>query len=146
MMSKVNWALVASLSAAALMLATNDTSARSGGGGRGSVSASRPISAPLIARHRHFNKGGTGAFWPGDFGNYGNYGPSDGGPYAAVTQPTIDVPRGTCTYDIPWDWAHRCPPAVAPTEKAYAPSCPTEVMKFPGRDGTEQTVNITRCY
>ena len=138
--SRISWALVASLSAAALLLATSETSARAGA--RGGVS--RPIAAPLIARHHHHNRG-TGDFWPG-VGDYGTSGATDGGPYAAVTQPGYDTPRATCTYDIPWDWAHRCPPAVAPTEKAYAPSCPTEVMKFPGRDGTEQTVNITRCY
>jgi hypothetical protein len=96
-----------------------------------------------MARHFHRHRNG-GAFWPGDYG-YGA-GPTDGGPYAEVAQPTYDAPRTTCTYDIPWDWAHRCPPAVAPTEKAYAPSCPTEVMKFPGPDGAERTVNITRCY
>ena len=127
------------------MLATNDTAARSGGVARGAVP--RPISAPFVARHHRLRNGG-GAFWPGvgDYGDYGYYGPTDGGPYAAVTAPVYDGPRYTCTADIPWDWAHRCPPAVAPSDKPYAPSCPTEVMKFPGRDGTEQTVNVTRCY
>jgi hypothetical protein len=142
--SPFSWALVASLSAAALMLATSDSFARSAGAARGGV-APRPFAAPFIARHHHHRN--DGAFWPGvgDYG-YGN-GPTDGGPYAAVTtQPTYEGPRYTCSYDMPWDWAHRCPPAVAPSDKPYAPSCPTEVMKFPGRDGTEQTVNVTRCY
>jgi hypothetical protein len=125
------------------MLATNDASARTGGA-RGAVVAPRPVAKPFIARHRHQINGGV--FWPG-IGDDSYYGPTDGGPYAAVTtQPAYDGPRYTCTYDIPWDWAHRCPPAVAPSDKPYAPSCPTEVMKFPGRDGTEQTVNVTRCY
>ena len=137
---KLSWALVASLSAAALMLATSDTSARSGGAGRGGIA-----SHAFFARHHHHFRN-DGAFWPG-IGDYGyGSGPSDGGPYAAVAQPTLEGPRYTCTYDMPWDWAHRCPPAVAPSDKPYAPSCPTEVMKFPGRDGTEQTVNVTRCY
>ena len=143
-----SWAVVATLSLAALILATNDTSARSGGGARGAVAAARPFPAPFIARHRHHFNGGAfngGAFWPG-IGDYGYYGPTDGGSYAAVTAPAYDGPRYTCTGDIPWDWAHRCPPAVVPSDKPYAPSCPTEVMKFPGRDGTEQTVNVTRCY
>ena len=111
---------------------------------RGTVGAARPIAAPLLARHHHHQRNG-GAFWPGD---YGSYGAPDGGPYAEVTttQPAYEAPRATCTYDMPWDWAHRCPPAVAPSDKPYAPSCPTEVMKFTGRDGTEQTVNVTRCY
>jgi hypothetical protein len=135
---RLHRALVASLSVIALMLAANDTSARPGGAARGVIATPHAF----IGRHHHRN---IGAFWP-SVGDYG-YGPTtDGGPYAAVTQPTYDAPRSTCTYDMPWDWAHRCPPAVAPSEKAYAPSCPTEVMKFPGRDGTEQTVNITRCY
>ncbi len=131
------------------MLATNEASARSGGGARSGVVATHPFAAPFIARHRHrFNNGAFngGAFWPGA-GDYGNYGYTDGGSYAAIsTQPVYDGPRYTCTADIPWDWAHRCPPAVVPSDKPYAPSCPTEVMKFPGRDGTEQTVNVTRCY
>jgi hypothetical protein len=139
---RVSLALVASLSAAALLLATSETSARAGA--RGGVA--RPGAAPLIARHHHHNRGGVGEFWPGDYGDYGTSDATDGGPYAAVAQPTYEAPRATCTYDMPWDWAHRCPPAVAPTEKAYAPSCPTEVMKVPGRYGTEQTVNVTRCY
>jgi hypothetical protein len=128
------------------MLATNETSARSGGGARGGVVAGRPFAAPFAHHHHHHHRNIDGTFWPG-VGDFGAYGPTDGGPYAAVTsQPVYDGPRYTCTQDIPWDWAHRCPPTVAPTAKAYAPSCPTEVMKFPGRDGTEQTVNITRCY
>jgi hypothetical protein len=145
MTSKIHWALVASLSAATLVVATNATSARSGGAARGAATAPHPITAPAIARRHHRIGGFGGAFWPGDFGNYGG---TDGGPYAEVpmTQPTYEGPRYTCTYDMPWDWAHRCPPAVAPSAKPYAPSCPTEVMKFPGRDGTEQTVNVTRCY
>jgi len=128
------------------MLATSDSSARPGGAARGGV-APRPFAAPFIARHHHHHHRNDGAFWPG-VGDYGyGYGPTDGGPYAAVTtQPAYEGPRYTCTYDMPWDWAHRCPPAVAPSDKPYAPSCPTEVMKFPGRDGTEQTVNVTRCY
>jgi hypothetical protein len=134
-------ALVASLGAAALIIPSHHAFARSGAAAaHGPVAAPRPVST---ARHYHRRRNG-GSYWPGDYGY--DYGATDGGPYAAVAQPTYEAPRATCTYDMPWDWAHRCPPAVAPTEKAYAPSCPTEVMKFPGRDGAEQTVNITRCY
>ncbi len=129
------------------MLPTTETSARSGGVAHGGVVANHHFAAPFIARH-HLHRNIGGAFWPGvgdDY--YGGYGTTDGGPYAAVTtQPVYEGPRYTCTYDIPWDWAHRCPPTVAPSDKPYAPSCPTEVMKFPGRNGTEQTVNVTRCY
>ena len=51
----------------------------------------------------------------------------------------------TTTYDVPWDWAHRFPPAVAPSDRPYVPSCPTETVTVPGRNG-QQTVNVTRCF
>jgi len=63
-----------------------------------------------------------------------------------VTQPLPGDIRNTNAYDIPWDWAHRYPPAVAPSDRPYVPSCPAETVKVPGHDGNEQTVNITRCY
>jgi hypothetical protein len=46
---------------------------------------------------------------------------------------------------VPWDWAHRYPPNVAPSAKPYVSSCPTESVTVPGRGG-DHTVNITRCY
>jgi hypothetical protein len=53
----------------------------------------------------------------------------------------------TQAYDIPWDWAHRYPPVVAPSRRPYVPSCPTQTVTVPGgHDSTEHTVNITRCY
>ena len=54
--------------------------------------------------------------------------------------------RYTYTYDVPWDWAHRYPPMVAPSDRPYVSSCPAETVTVPGRGGREQTVNITRCY
>jgi len=54
--------------------------------------------------------------------------------------------RYTYTYDVPWDWTHRFPPNVVPSDRPYVPSCPTEQVTVPGRGGAEHTVNITRCY
>jgi hypothetical protein len=52
----------------------------------------------------------------------------------------------TYTYDVPWDWAHRFPPAVAPSDRPYVSSCPAESVTVTGRGGKEQTVNVIRCY
>jgi hypothetical protein len=42
-------------------------------------------------------------------------------------------PGFTCTYDIPWDWAHRSPPPEPPfAPTARAPSC-------------DQTITTVRC-
>ena len=148
MMYRVSGALVASIGAVTLLLAANAAVARSGAAVHAGFTPAHPhaVSRPAIAhalRHRRRNGNGVDGFWPG-WGDY-SYGPS-GEPVPDNAQAAVPDLRATCTYDIPWDWVHRCPPTVAPSEKASAPSCPTEVMKFPGRDGTEQTVNITRCY
>jgi hypothetical protein len=137
-------ALIASLSVVALMLAANETFARSGGAPRGGFTSTHSIPHPSVAHSfRHHRRNNVGIFWPteGDF----SYGPSNGEPPADVTQPSGDV-HYTYTYDVPWDWAHRFPPAVAPSERPYVPSCPAETVTVPGRDGREQTVNVMRCY
>ena len=63
-----------------------------------------------------------------------------------AAQPVSGAVPSAYSYDIPWDWAHRFPPLVAPSERPYVPSCPTEIVTVAGRDGREQTVNVTRCY
>jgi hypothetical protein len=132
-------ALIASFSAVALMLAANEAFARSG------IASTHSISRPSVVRSfRHHHRDNTGAFWPGAGDD--SYGPSNGEPMAGIAQPTSGDIHSTCSYDIPWDWAHRCPPAVAPSERPYAPSCAAEAVTVPGQDGTEQTVSITRCY
>ena len=60
-----------------------------------------------------------------------------------VTQPSNI--HYTYTYDVPWDWVHRFPPMVAPSDRPYTQSCATETVNVPGRDG-ERTVNVMRCY
>ena len=85
-----------------------------------------------------------GTFWPGDYGD-GTY-PSGGEPYADVPPQTSQDVHYTTTYDVPWDWAHRFPPNVTPSDKPYVSSCPVETVRTTGRDGSEQTINVMRCY
>ena len=136
----------ASCGAVALMLvANNGTFARSGAAARGGFAAAHPNYHPFGAqsfRHRRGNFGG--AFWPG-VGDY-SYGPWNGEAPAEMAPPASGDIHYTYTYDVPWDWAHRFPPAVTPSDRPYVPSCPSETVTVPARDGSEQTVNIMRCY
>lgn len=137
--------LIASLSVAALMLAVNEAFARPAAAHNGGFTASHSIShlrAAQALRHHRGNNAGT--FWPAVGGFYDE--PSNGEPTVDVTQPTSDDMHHRYTYDVPWDWAHRYPPAVIPSERPYVPSCPAETVTVPGRDGREQTVNVMRCY
>ena len=143
---RMYWALIASVSVAALMLATNETSARSGVAP--GFSAARPIpNASAVRPFRHHPRHNIGTYWPGAGGYY--YGPSNDDlsiPLADVTQPMSRDIRYTHTYDVPWDWAHRYPPNVIPSDRPYVSSCSSEPVTVPGRNGGEQTINITRCY
>lgn len=137
------WTLVASVCAAALMLATSETIARPSGARGGVAAPVRAMPHPFIAHSfRHHHRGFGATFWPGDFGYGATYGeaPPD------VAQPTSNDTHYTYTYDVPWDWAHRLPPQVAPSDRPYVPSCSVEGVTVPGHDGGEQTVNVTRCY
>lgn len=142
------WALIASVSAAALMLATNETFARSGVA-PGRFSAARPIPhASAVPSFRHHPRHNIGTYWPGAGGYY--YGPSNDEALAGVspdvTQSMSRDVRYTYTYDVPWDWAHRYPPNVAPSDRPYVSSCSAEAVTVPGGNGEEKTINITRCY
>jgi hypothetical protein len=132
----MNTALIASLSAVALMLAPGSLSARSGG-----------MTAPHAVGHRsfgHFHRHGPfGPFvWGGDYGADAAYGQA---PADAVAPASNDV-HVTTTYDVPWDWAHRLPPQVTPSDRPYVPSCSNEGVTVPGNNGEAHTVNVTRCY
>ena len=141
--------LAATAGALALVLAANDAAARTGAAGRGGVIAARPIVRPITPRpitahaFRHHR-----GFFPGAGGFY--YGP-DGTPMTDTTLPpyssnaSSDV-RYTYTYDVPWDWAHRFPPNVAPSDRPYVSTCTPETVTVPGSRGGEQTVTVTRCY
>jgi hypothetical protein len=137
---------IASLGAVALiMLAANESLARSGTGHRGGFTSTHSISHPSVAQSlRRFRRRNAEALWPAVDDSF--YGPSDGGSPVDVTQPTSGDVHYTNTYDVPWDWAHRFPPLVAPSERPYVPSCPTENVTVPGHNGKEQTVSVTRCF
>jgi hypothetical protein len=132
--------LVASVGVMAFAFASHEASARSAAS-RGAVVAVRPIVRPFAAhsfRHRHGS-----VFLPGIGGDF--YGPN-GAPLTEVTPPASSDVHYTYTYDVPWDWAHRYPPHVTPSDRPYAPACTAEPVTVPGRDGGEHVVNVTRCY
>jgi hypothetical protein len=142
-------ALVASVGAVALLLAANEAFAGSGGASRAGFapthSSAHSASRPFVSRSfRHHRRNTVGAFWPGDGGIH--YGPNGEPVMDAVPPAASNDVRYTSTYDVPWDWAHRFPPNVAPSDRPYVLSCPSESVTVPGRGGTEQTVNVMRCY
>jgi hypothetical protein len=141
MTHKLSRLLIASLGATALIVSATEASARSGAAAHGGFTAHpgfRPGIAHAIRHHR-----GGGAFWPGYGYDNGPYG--DGGPYAEAPPASNDV-HYSYTYDVPWDWAHRYPPNVVPSDRPYVPGCTAEAVTVPGHDGGTQTVNVTRCY
>jgi hypothetical protein len=143
---KMYGAVIASLGVIALMLGGSESFARSGATSHGAFTSAHSLYHRSFAgslRHRRLNNAGT--FWPAfDDSSYGSYAPSSGEPTTAITQaPSGDI---RYTYDVPWDWAHRYPPDVTPSERPYVPTCPTEVVTVARHDGKTQTVNITRCF
>jgi hypothetical protein len=151
MTHKMYGALIASLGALALMLAADPTFARPGAARGGSASTHSISNRSFAGRSfRHIRRNNAGGFWPGGGFFYdpssGFYDPSSGEPVAGTTQPTSGDIHYTNTYDVPWDWAHRYPPAVAPSDRPYVPGCHAETVTVPGRDGEEQTINVMRCY
>jgi hypothetical protein len=138
MMYRVYRALIASLSAVVFVLSASEAIARPGAGARAGVAR------PFVA-HRHPFRS-FGAFWPG-YGDFGNTPSSFGEPAQGIPpQPTSTDIHYTQKYDVPWDWAHRFPPNVTPSDRPYVSSCPVETVTFLGRDGTDKTVNVMRCY
>jgi hypothetical protein len=147
-------ALVASVGAVALLLAANEAFAGSGGVSPAGVapahspghSVSRPFVRHSFRHHpfRHHRRNDVGVFWPGDSGFYN--GPNGEPGTDAVPPAASNDVRYTYSYDVPWDWAHRFPPNVAPSDRPYVSSCPAESVTVPGRGGTEHTVNVIRCY
>src|ERR1700722_18821097 len=125
MTSKMYAALIASLSAVALVSAVNESSARTGTASRAFTPA-HSISHPAFAHAlRHSRRRNAGYVWAAD--SYG-YGSPDGTPLADGTAPPSGDVHYTTTYDVPWDWAHRLPPNVTPADRPYVPSCPTQVV------------------
>ncbi|WP_036044770.1 hypothetical protein, partial [Bradyrhizobium yuanmingense] len=104
--------------------------------------AARPPIGPGARFHR---RSAPWVYWPGG-GSYFHDGAGYSQPFADVNQSLSADVRYTYTYDVPWDWTHRYPPNVVPSNRPYVPSCPTEQVTVPGRGGSEHTVNIMRCY
>jgi hypothetical protein len=140
-------ALVA-VGAIAFVFATDETNARAGGvgvAGAPHAGVARPaphaINGPRAFRHRGRFNGGF--FWPGYGDAYGAY-PTDT-PVAAPLKGPLSGPdevRYTTTQDVPWDWAHRFPPNVTPSDRPYVPGCGAEAVDV----GGGKTVNVIRCY
>jgi hypothetical protein len=135
--------LLASVCVAAITLAANETFAGPRSGAAAGPWVSRPASAvrPPFAHHR---RGFNGGFWPGGYGGSPYYGE----PLADAGQPVSNDANYTYTYkyDVPWDWAHRYPAMVTPTDRPYVPACSSEPVTVSGRGGGEHTVNVIRCY
>ncbi len=141
-------ALIASLGVAALILAPNETFADpvalpAAGGSVVANPAFRPPTGRPLQRHRGHH---ARTFWPGTAGYF--YEPPYAEPGVDVVPPPSGDIRYTYTYDVPWDWSHRYPPAVAPSDRPYVQECTKQTVKVPRREGSEETVsvNITRCY
>jgi len=140
MSSKINTALIASLGAVALVLATGEAFAASRTARGAFASAHRPNNHFF----RHHRKPEAAFVWPGDDGSF--YGSNYGSNGEALTPPTSDGVRYSDTNGMPWDWAHRYPPIVAPSERPYVSSCPSETVTVPDGRGGKGEVNIMRCY
>jgi hypothetical protein len=134
--------LVASVGVIAFALASHEASARPVA--RGGAATAHPLAHPFTSQAFRNRRGGI--FLPGVSGDF--YG-SDGAPVTGVTPPTSsssDV-HYTYTYEVPWDWAHRNPPNVAPSDRPYVPGCTSEAVTVPGaKGGGEHLINVTRCY
>jgi hypothetical protein len=141
MTSKMYGAFAACLAALALALVPNAAAAGSGAGPRGTFAAAPGFAGSFRHFHRH---NGVFTYWPG-YGDDG-YGPSTSDPLSPGAPPASNDVHYTSTYDVPWDWAHRFPPMVAPSDHPYVPGCHDESVTVPGRGGAERIVNVTRCY
>jgi len=146
MMSRSYGALFASLSAAALLLPASDSFARAGvQHGVTAAPSGAMARAPIGPGARFHRRNNPWVYWPGGGGFFYD-GAGYSQPFADAAQPVSTDVRYTYTYDVPWDWTHRFPPNVVPSDRPYVPSCPTEQVTVPGRGGSEHTVNIMRCY
>lgn len=140
---------MASLSVLALTLVSQNASARASVAPRAvAVTPQTMARAPTAQAFRHVRRGGIGPYWPaaGGYGYGYGYGASGPDALAAAEPPASADVNYTYKYDVPWDWAHRYPPAVVPSDRPYVSSCSNQPVTVPGRGGREQIVNVTRCY
>ncbi|MEY9885930.1 hypothetical protein [Bradyrhizobium sp. USDA 329] len=148
MTCRMHGAVFASLSAAALLLAASDSIARPVSAAPHGVAAapSGAVTRPPIGPGARFHRRSSPwVYWPGGGGFFYD-GAGYSQPFLDAAQPLSSDVRYTYTYDVPWDWTHRYPPNVVPSDRPYVPSCPTEQVTVPGRGGSEHTVTIMRCY
>ena len=138
---------IVAVGAIALAFATNEAIARAGGVGvaaapRAGIATVRPAPHAFNGLHgfRHRGRNVGGYFWPGYGDAYGAYAPT-AEPITAPLAGPNEV-RYTTTYDVPWDWAHRFPPNVTPSDRPYVLGCGAESVDV----GGGKTVNVTRCY
>jgi hypothetical protein len=136
-------ALVATVGAIALVSSAGEASARgalAGAPARAGLATVRPMPHGLHGLRQHHGRFNGGFFWPGYGDAYGAYAPTT----APVTAPLAgpNEVRYTYTYDVPWDWAHRFPPNVTPSDRPYVPGCGAETVDV----GGGKTVNVFRCY
>jgi hypothetical protein len=149
MMRQVCATFIASLSVA-FILTSNQAFGQSGG----VLAASPPHHHNFFPhQHRifphHHNRRNLGTFFPAVGGFFGE-------PFNSQPNLNLDVRQTitdgiyTCTYDIPWDWVHRCPPIVnppvpPPSPVAFRPGCTGQTVTVPGSDGKDQTITMLRC-
>lgn len=144
--------LTVSLGVALLALSASETFAQGRGGAVAAPFGAAPApfvrpgvpigTKPFVPHHR---RGFVGGPWPVAGGYY--YGAPYSEPLAGSSLPPSNDVNINYTYkqDVPWDWAHRYPPAVAPSDRPYVPGCSSEPVTVSGNGG-EQTVNVIRCY
>ena len=140
-------AALAAVGTIALAFATNGTMARSGAVGAGPRATIAPVRPIPHGLHHFRHRGGRfdgGFYWPGYGDAYGSYAPT-GEPIATPLKGPLSGPdevRYTTIQDVPWDWAHRFPPNVTPSDRPYVPGCGSESVDV----GGGKTVNVIRCY
>src|SRR4029077_4691685 len=111
-------ALIASLSVVALTFTATETFARSGTAAGVAAGAGRGVAHHSLAPSLRPQPPGTRGSWPAVGGYY--YDPSNGTvPSDLAQQPLSPDARYSYTDNVPWDWAHRYPPLVIPSERAY---------------------------
>jgi hypothetical protein len=135
-------ALIASLGAATLLLASQALAAQRAAQGARPAAKPSTFRAATARPNLHQRRFRGAGFWGVDGGYYG---PQVDEPIGNAPPASADI-HHTYTYDVPWDWAHRYPPAVAPSDRAYVTECPSQTVIVPGASGKEHAVNIVRCY
>ncbi|MBV8926967.1 MAG: hypothetical protein JOZ74_16485 [Bradyrhizobium sp.] len=138
---KMYSALIASLGTVALMLAASEASARTTGPRSGMAGSHLITHRPFVHALRHRGIGGP-VYWLGDYGYDSAYGQAP----ADIAPPASNDVHYTYTYDVPWDWAHRLPPQVTRSGRAYVPNCSVEGISVPDNNGEAHTVNVTSCH